>query len=1056
MWYHSANRGPSTVLEWATRAGLRMLALIVLCLAVSRPAAAQDNCEGNLHCITASFSPVDGSSFTNPNQTVTITVCALNSITQPPEVRDNGVLLNGFNLIGGYAGGFNCTYQYTSTSAITLTGGENDLSADYQDDYGNWGSGWATYTLIVPAAVAISPTDSLISSAPASNLNASFLVSSRGGSTQSFTLSVSCTGALQSCSGPGSVSVPANGSTGVVVSYHTINAGDTGSVRLTATGMNTSDIGTIHILVGGSVNADRPPMQATAVVGPGIERKLCLTTPLIGSADYDCGDLLLSHALPVSRTLGKERAPTLIYLSQAAHAYPLIAAAPLTYTAPLPNTVTASLYIDGIQRGSGSWNGAEWSTVPTRQIAVGYDAIGDTTGLYAYRLDIYVNYGSGPVLSRSDTGHVVVVNRSASAFNPGWWVAGVNQLVPQSDGSLLFVGGDGSARLYIKVTGRSDMWAAPQVDRRDWLKLINSQYVQYLPNGLRIVYSSQGRHLFTINRLSDTTAFAWTGAQLTSITVPKSTGVTYSFTYGLPGSKLSSVAHLVGGVTQRTTTLSWDNAQTLRIVDPGNQSGKDVRFYYDPAYAQRIATRYNRNGDSVAFRYSSGNKLSVAKAWLATVADSVVYGFTPAEILGLGLSVDTSQVYSTIVSPRGSSIVTKVWLDRLGGARKIQDALGQVTRITRGDARWPALVTHDSSPTGQVRGIVYDSLGHPVTITDSTFVQGGRLAVRRYEWDLTWDAVKKIVNPEGDSVVSWFHSQNGNRLWVQPGGDFTRRVKFAYANGLSRLSSTQYPVHPGNTIIKDSLLYDAIGNPSGSRTPSGYWTMLTTDNLGRVTQVTSPIDSLDKAQGTGMCSGSPCPRKLEISHYTARDLPDTIRTIGPVIGSVGPDTLIVANAYGAEPWLISLSRQSSPNRSGIVPLQTTLVYDAIGRKVKEYGNDSRADSSTYDQAGNVVRFTSRRRYDSFETQSSNDIVMTYDNLNRLSTRIVPSVTYTASPSGSTADRAGHWWPYYTHTSDDSLEEHWSAPGATLPLLISGDTAQFRYDAVGNLTAATKS
>ena len=639
------------------------------------------------------------------------------------------------------------------------------------------------------------------------------------------------------------MSVPANGSTSVLVSYQTLSVGDTGTIRLTATGINVSDAGSMHVVVGNSVGIDRPPLQNPAPIGPGLERNLCVSAGLIASAQFECGDLVLTHALPTARTLTQSRTPTLLYNSQTAHPYPLVAAS-LTLTSPLPNTVTAYLYINGggTARGTGSWSGSEWSSAATRRIVVGYDAIGDTTGLYSYRLDIYKDLGSGPVLVRADTGHLVVVNRSASPFNPGWWLAGLERLIPQADGSLLYIGGDGSSRLYAAVPGRTDMWSAPQVDRRDWIKLISGQYSQFLRGGVRVQYSSTGQHLFTINRLNDTTSFTWTSGRLSAITVPRSAGATYAFTYGLSGSTLSSLAQLVGGVAQRATTISWDNGQVLRFVDPGNQSGKDVRFYYDPAFPQRITSRYNRNGDSVSFRYANGNKLVAAKAWMANPQDSIVLRFSPMEVLGLGNSVDTSQVYVTLINPRSESIATKIWVDRLGSPRKVQDALGQVSVLSRADARWPGLVTRDSAPNGQIIGVVYDSLGHPISVTDSSFVQGGQYATTRYEWDLAWDALTKAVRPLNDSVLTRYHSLTGNKLWVQPGSDFARRVKFAYGNSYKRLSSTQYPVRPGSPTLKDSLEYDgSLGNVSATMSTAGYWTVYAMDNLGRVTQVSTGI-----------------------------------------------------------------------------------------------------------------------------------------------------------------------------------------------------------------------
>lgn len=67
--------------------------------------------------------------------------------------------------------------------------------------------------------------------------------------------------------------------------------------------------------------------------------------------------------------------------------------------------------------------------------------------MYQYYLEISFAYGAARELTRV-TEILAVVNRSNSEFGPGWWVAGYERAIPQPNGDVFWIGGDGSTRRY--------------------------------------------------------------------------------------------------------------------------------------------------------------------------------------------------------------------------------------------------------------------------------------------------------------------------------------------------------------------------------------------------------------------------------------------------------------------------------------------------------------------------------------------------------------------------------------------------------------------------------
>jgi RHS repeat-associated protein len=887
---------------------------------------------------------------------------------------------------------------------------------------------------VVPSvgyAVAVTPDAKPIGVLTSTSASYPFTVRNTGTAQNTYTITASCSGAaIASGCTPSmtSATVPAGGTTAVSVSYASGGASTTGKITLTA--KQTSDIAVKDT---GWVNVATGTAQAPAVnvagVNPGVtlERDLCLTVALSGGAATECGDLRLAHGLPAVRTMGRARAPTLVYSSAQAHPYPLVAAeVTLPAGAANPDSVEVVLHV-GADSVRARWAGSAFSPGGANRLVIGWDRLNDSTGVYSYTLDVASIYPASRLsTSPAPSGELIVVNRSRSEFGAGWWLAGLERLRLDS---MLWIGGDGSARVY--RSAGSNVWFAAALDRPDTLKKVGTEYVRLLPAKAEVWFDVQGRHVRTVSRLKhDTTWFhrnASTG-KLDSITVaPASQALRYKFAYNATSGLLDSVIAPPIGALRRATKLTKNGAQVTAIRDPDTSS---VSFAYDAAYTNRVKSRTDRVGTVASYFFDAAGKVARDSLDPALAQPVIVTRVRPLESVGfLGSAArDTADAYALIDGPRtdvGDS--TMLWLDRFGAPRRVRNALGQETLLARGNATFPALVTRVQAANGRVTTATYDGRGHVATSTDSGAVAvTGQPAVTRYAWNATWDAVTLIVPPERDSTVIGIDAATGHRVSQQDAGG--NRADFTYYTTTGLLATAK---EPGATAVM-TLNYDARGNLKSTVSPLGIRDSVARDALGRDTLDVTPIDT----------TTTPRQYRLTKTWYNLADRVIQTQTTGPAIQytlssaprdttTITGDTLTVQNAYDREGRLTDVTTAERPTQTTTVDEHRT--YDGAGRLLtKRLG--SGPTTFTYDAAGNAL--TQRYGY--------GVVTATYDELNRVVRRVVPRRAYPHT------DCLGHPNGPLTGTGTDCL--------ITVPLYpnLAGDsvetpadTSVFGYDVAGN-------
>ncbi len=870
----------------------------------------------------------------------------------------------------------------------------------------------ANYRFIGAAAtrgVVVSPASGAITAAPARAGSAPFTITNAGSQSDAFSYTASCTGSVSCAAQTGTTSSLGGGAAATVnVAFQAGSTlGATGAVTLAATSVadptkSKSGAYAVTIAVAPNVIA-----VSTAAGNPAtaISRGACLTIAASDDAAYECGDLRLVHGLPATMTMNRAHAPTLIYTSAHAHPVTLIAAdVTLDGSVCNPNVTVTVRFAPGdtSQRVFG-WN-APCGQVATRRLVVPVDeqARSHPTGLYRYTVEARITTAAGPVAATDTTGALVVVDRStatSSHFGAGWWLDGLEQLLPVAGrpDQLLWIGGDGSTRVYTRRADDTLTYTVqPSLDRPDTLQKFSAvEYRRHLANGAFVAFDGFLRHVATINALQQATRFVWNASnatQLDSIVLPVPAGgerraYAFSYTAGL----LTSVTAPAPAGSPRVTTLVRAGSD-LAIADPG----VPATHYLSDAQG-RVVTRVDRLGDGVLFTFdaASGLLVRVAESMLRTSEDSIRTTFCPAEgssaAACASTPVDPTFVRTLLDGPRVDvADTTAFYLTRFGAPARIVDALGHASRFERSDPRWPMLTTKTVDPLGHTVLASYDTLRGLVRTTtdlnpnslDSSTSSGA--AITTYDWDAKWDHATRVVSPA--NVVSRFvyDPATGLRTSQSVGDNGSRLVTYSYYPD-TRLLKTVTTLQSASPSVYD---YDVQGNLFHSTTPRGLRSTTQRDYLGRDSVVQSPINDVPVTDW-----------RYQAYTYDAQDrvltTVDSAQTTGP--GSPW-EALRVINEYDAEGQLTRVTRRARPDPMQLGDIVLAAEFDAVHRKTREFDPNRVGMQDLrrwrYDPAGNAIA----------TTRGDLTVTAEYDPLNRVVHRVVPGPANQFTPQAASDDQ----------------------------------------------------
>jgi RHS repeat-associated protein len=699
--------------------------------------------------------------------------------------------------------------------------------------------------------------------------------------------------------------------------------------------------------------------------GDNRDRSLCLTSGAGEAAAYQCGDLLIAHAMPAYATKGRDRSLTLLYNSDQAAPRAVVTAEVSFPAYSPPDTVEATLKVGGANRASalypGPWGGY------TRQISIGFDASNPAnwpTGLYEFDLTVRAVYSS-TVTDTTITDTLIIVNRSDSEFGQGWSLAGIERLVLDQPGGtgedILWVGGDGSAKHYRKS---GSVWIGAAGAHRDTISLSGSTYTRTLKHGVKVQYWSQGLHIRTINRAQDTTKIKWGGGVIDTIQVPTAGATTrrnYALHYSGSPTKLDSIADPTGRVLAATVNGS---GRLTGLTDPDDEG---VSFTYETS--GKLASRTNRRGVTTEYTYGNDWRLTEVEVPLNVAADSTaITRFTnwDESWLALGLEADPTDrltsVATRINGPRPSVADSAIfWIDRWGAPTQIRDPFFKNTYITRGGGgNPPALPTRIQYPDGRVVKFEWNNRANLEVQNDSTVG-----AVTEWTYNFTGvkaDSPDSLVAPD-DEVTRFTYTTQGlaDRV-TAPNGHVT---DFDYGSGnlkglVTKVTEESVPALVGaswsdtSEDLETTFTYDNWGNVGTQTTPLGNPITYRRDNWNRVIRV---VDAVGDSTGRS---------------YDALNRV----TLARVYTSSG--TLTTTYDWGID-FLEEVIDPRGVTRA--------FEHDDAGRLVREIDEQDEADEFGYDEAGNRIWAFTRL------LQAQNDsIYFEYDKAGQLTKTKWPNFT----------------------------------------------------------------
>jgi RHS repeat-associated protein len=447
--------------------------------------------------------------------------------------------------------------------------------------------------------------------------------------------------------------------------------------------------------------------------------------------EYHSGAVIETHDLTTYSSNGSERGITLTYDSLRADPRPIIhfgynGVTQLNAQQKLIADLTIEgngfeYQVPGFAGGQYGLNGGEhfWS-IPNQSgnLSVGLQAdMQDLpSGLYDYTVNsgLYRFNNQRFIGSSSDSsGDFVHVNSINSSFGSGWSIAGWQELVENSDGSILLIDGDGSELLFEAAKDGAG-YVSPPGDFSTLEKLPDGTFKRTTTDQMVYEFNSANALESVTDRNGNQTSYEYNSqSQLTKIVDPVGLATVLSY----------NEAGLVSKITDpgvRVTQLEYDTAGNLtRITDP---DGATRTWSYD---ANRLmVSEIDQRGNLEQATYDQ-----YGRAESAQLKDGSTVQVDPLQTQGLyspeatikPLSAPNALIENTTATPttayadsNGNVTVTEV--DKAGQAISAFDGGGQLPTTERNQQN---LITSKTDARGFNTDYTYDKQGNVLTIEDS-------------------------------------------------------------------------------------------------------------------------------------------------------------------------------------------------------------------------------------------------------------------------------------------------------------------------------------------------
>lgn len=519
---------------------------------------------------------------------------------------------------------------------------------------------------------------------------------------------------------------------------------------------------------------------------------------LTSEVEMHSGAVIETHNLVPYQSMGESRSLTLTYDSLRADPRPIVHFGYNNAPADAAQKLVAKLTVDagkfkyqiaGYSGNQYSLTGGEhfWS-MPNNggsiDAALQVDMSALPSGQYDYTINSGIRRFTGTIFAGSSTDtkdKLISVNTINSPFGSGWGIAGWQELVENSDSSVLLIDGDGSELVFDKSTQAGGGYVSPPGDFSKLEKLANGTFTRTLKDKTIGSFNADKRLVSVKEANGNETKYIYNSSGQLSQIIDVA-GLITKLTYA--NGKVSQIEDPAG----RLTKLEYDTAGNLqKIVDPDT---KARTFSYDTE--RHITKEIDKRGFSEQTLYDFAGR-----ATGGIRKDGSQLQVAPVQVQGLYRQQDTiNPLNAPVAKPLGA--VEASYADGSGGViTQILDQTGQVVSAKDGGGLKPTfernqnlLVTKRTDARGNITSYEYDAKGNVKSISDSLSgtpqtppINNGQLfAAKTYYQAGYYGATIKDVNDDGIPDIITANYSNVSVLAGKGDGTFAPKKDYPVAN----------------------------------------------------------------------------------------------------------------------------------------------------------------------------------------------------------------------------------------------------------------------------------
>jgi RHS repeat-associated protein len=502
--------------------------------------------------------------------------------------------------------------------------------------------------------------------------------------------------------------------------------------------------------------------------------------------DLHSGAVLETHDLVTYQSLGQSRGLTLTYDSLRADTRPII------HFGFSGEALPAGLILTGrveVQQGNFNYqvspggnltentdNLHYWRLSGDRgnpSTAIQMDLRGQSSGRYKYNLSAGFYWGNFVIRSnqqpewvagwveKNAVGDFVNVNTIDSPFGSGWGLDGWQELIENSDGSVLLIDGNGGEQVFEKPRSAGAAYGSQSDDFSTFERLADGTFRRTMKDKTIYQFNNQNQLAVVRDRNGNETRYIYdANHRLIKMIDPVSLETTFSYT----GNRISSITD----PALRVTRLEYDSdGNLMRVIDPNTAART---WEYDSKHHMVAETDQRGYREEETYDFAG-------RAIQGTLKNGAVIDVNPLETQGLVRPDKVSSFQSPVVLrslgdpiaqfTNANGQVTKRLLNQQGQVLSAADGGGTSGENERDSST--RLITTAQNGRGYETIYTYDSKGNVTSVTDEISKStppdpNGSLFTQGTSYDLlSGTSAFALGDVDGDQTIDLIVTNSGDR-----------------------------------------------------------------------------------------------------------------------------------------------------------------------------------------------------------------------------------------------------------------------------------------------------